>query len=498
MQLPRRKFLHLTAGAAALPLAWSIARAEDAAAPSHRSRLAARLAAYADGLRYDDLDEATIESVKVHVIDALGCGLAAFDEKPVRICRDVALAHGSGGATIIGTKRRASPDLAAFANGAAIRYLDLNDAYVGRITGHPSDNIAACLAVAEAERASTTDLVTAIALAYEVNCRLIDAFDANISTRGWDVPVLSLPAIALAVGKLMKLTPDRMEQAVNLAVNDHIPLGQTRAQTLSDWKGIADAEAARNAVFATMLAREGLTGPTPIFEGKWGFFALVAGSADVEVGAFGRRGIPFLVHQCGLKSYAAHITAQTAIPAAAALAQEIVGAIGSEAGNLDRIATLEIGTTRRGLQVAGTDPEKWAPDTKETADHSLPYIVARAMFDGTIDNESYAPEKLHDPRLRAFMRKITVKADPAFATLTGDVPPTRLTAVLDDGRRFTRLVDQMPGFPGRPMSRAEVERKFQSNIGSRWPREQTDAVLQALWTLEKANDLSALLGKLTV
>ena len=463
-------------------------------APSpRRSTLAARLAAYADALRYDDLDDATVESVKVHIIDALGCGLAAFDEKPVRICRDVALANGGGGgATVIGTARRTSPDLAAFANGAAIRYLDLNDAYVGRITGHPSDNIAACLAVAEAAHASATELITAVALAYEINCRLIDAFDATIAGRGWDVPVLSLPAVALAAGKLMKLSPDRLEQAVNLAVNDHIPLGQTRAQTLSDWKGIADAEAARNAVFATMLAREGLTGPTPIFEGKWGFFALIAGSADVDVGAFGRRGVPFLVHQCGLKSYAAHITAQTAIPAAAALAQEIR----KDVGNLDRIAALEIGTTRRGRQVAGTDPEKWAPDTKETADHSLPYIVARAMFDGTIDNESYAPEKLHDPRLLAFMRRITVKEDPAFATLTGAVPPTRLTATLDDGRRIVRLVDKMPGFPGQPMSRADVERKFRSNIGSRWREERTDAVLQALWTLDEASDLSSLLGRL--
>ena len=120
------------------------------------------------------------------------------------------------------------------------------------------------------------------------------------------------------------------------------------------------------------------------------------------------------------------------------------------------------------------------------------------MFDGTIDNESYAPEKLHDPRLLAFMQKITVKEDPAFATLTGDVPPTRLTATLDDGRRVVRLVDKMPGFPGQPMSRADVERKFRSNVGSRWPRERTDAVLQALWTLEEANDLSALLGKLVV
>lgn len=489
MKFPRRHFLHLATGAALLPIASQIARAENTTASVPEPEpLAARLAAYADGLRYDDLDATTVEAVKVHLIDSLGCGLAAFDEKPVRICRDVVLASGGGAATVIGTKHRVAPDLAAFANCAAFRYLDLNDAYVGRITGHPSDDIAACLAVAEAEKASAPELITAIALAYEVNCRLIDAFDVSFATRGWDVPVLSLPAVALAAGKLMKLPGDALTQAVGLALNDHISMGQTRVQALSDWKGIADAEAGRNGVFAAVLARAGLTGPAPIFEGRFGFFKLVAGPADVDVGSFGRRGTPFRISQCGLKSYPAHITAQTTVSAGVALAKEI--------GDLGQVAALEIGTTSRGYQIAGSDPEKWTPDTKETADHSLPYIAARAMFDGGLDNDSYAPEKLHDPRILAFMRKITVKEDPAFATLTINVPPTRLTATLDDGRRVTRLVDSMPGFPGQPMSRADVERKFRSNIGKRWPQQQTASVLQALWALDRTTDLSALLSEL--
>ena len=225
------------------------------------------------------------------------------------------------GATVIGTTRRAAPDLATFANGAAFRYLDLNDAYVGRITGHPSDNIAACLAVAEAERASAAELITAIALAYEINCRLIDAFEQSFSARGWDVPVLSLPAVALAAGKLMKLPSDALAQAVGIALSDHIALGQSRVQAVSDWKGIADAEAGRNAVFAAMLARAGLTGPAPIFEGRYGFFQLVGGPSEVDVGGFGRRGIPFAINQCGLKTYPAHITAQTAVVAGARAGQ---------------------------------------------------------------------------------------------------------------------------------------------------------------------------------
>src|ERR1700681_358713 len=156
--------------------------------------LAEGMAAYAAALRYEDLDAATIERVKSHVIDVLGCGIGAFDERAVRICREIAQSV-QGAATIIGTARKTSPDLAAFANGAAGRYYDLNDIYVGKMTCHPSDQIAPGFSVAASDRASGHDLITAIALAYEINCRLVDALD--ISARGWDSPVFSLPAVAL-------------------------------------------------------------------------------------------------------------------------------------------------------------------------------------------------------------------------------------------------------------------------------------------------------------
>jgi len=451
--------------------------------------LADRLAAYADSLRYDDLDTATVERVKAHVIDTIGCGIAAFDERPVRVVREVALAPGAGNCTVIGTDRRTTPDLAAFANSAASRYHDFNDAYVGRFTAHPSDNIAACLAVAEAEKASAAELIVAIALAYEVNCRLVDALD--IAARNWDPPVHGLPAVALAAGKLMKLPPDKLTQAVNIAINDHIPMGQTRAQTNSDWKGLAAPEAGRNAVFAAMLARGGITGPAPIFEGRKGFFQLVSGPAEVAVDKFGRKDVPFRIHQCGLKPYPAVIYSQTAIAAAIAVAKEV--------GDLERISAIEIATTKRGYEQTGRDPEKWTPENRDTADHSLPYITTRAMFDGDIDNDSYEPQKLHDPRTLAFMRKIKVAEDPALTARTGpSVVPTRTTAILNDGKRVVREVDDVPGFVGRPMGRADVEHKFRSNVGKRWPQQKTDAVLKALWGLDETKDLSGLLGTLSL
>src|SRR3989441_7256856 len=234
---------------------------------------------------------------------------------------------------------------------AAFRYYDLNDSYVGGLAGHPSDHIAACLAVAEGERASAAELITAIVLAYEINCRLIDAFD--ITSRGWDAPVFSLPAVALAAGKLMKLPPAQLAQAVSLAINDHIPMAQTRVQALSDWKGLADAEAGRNAVFAALLARAGLTGPAPIFEGNSGFFKQISGPAEVDVAAFGRRGVPFRIHQCGMKAYPAVVYAQTAVVAGIEVARK--------AGPLDRIAAIEIATTRRGYPRAREEARKRGP-----------------------------------------------------------------------------------------------------------------------------------------
>lgn len=200
--------------------------------------------------------------------------------------------------------------------------------------------------------------------------------------------------------------------------------------------------------------------------------------------------MPFRILQCAIKPYPAVIYTQTAIVAGIEVAREV--------GSLDRIAAIEIATTARGYQRTGSEPEKWSPKTRETADHSLPYITARAMFDGDITNESFAPDMFGDPRILAFMQKITVSEDPNLTARIGAAVPTRVTAVLADGQRISREVDYAPGFTERPMTRSEVERKFRGNVGKRWPQQRTDATLQALWALDQTDDLSVLLGRLSM
>jgi len=462
--------------------------ARSSAAPGAAPDLAQQLAAYVAGADASALDAVTIETAKAHFIDAIGCGIAAFAETPVRACREVALALPGGPSTVIGTDRRTSPDLAAFANGVALRYYDFNDVYVGREPGHPSDNVTACLAIAEAEARSGRDLLLSIVLAYEIACRLMDA--AELTRRGWDHPIYSLPASALAAGKLMGLAPEQLAQAVNLAISGHLALNQTRVQVLSDWKGIADANATRNGVFAALLARRGVTGPSPIFEGNAGLFKQVSGPFELSIDQFGGRGGRFRINDCGVKLYPAQGGALTAIPAAAKVAADV--------GDLSRIKAIEVATINFTYLSAGKDPEKWAPETKETADHSLPYIVARAMLDGDITNDSYAPAAIRDPAVRSLMAKITVRPDDALTALTPKALPNRVTATLTDGRTVSHQVDALPGFIGMPMQRSDFEQKFKRNVAKVWSDARQRQVLDYLWNLERQDKLDGLFALLVI
>jgi 2-methylcitrate dehydratase len=233
----------------------------------------------AGGIR---LREDVVREVKRRVIDSVGCFLGAWKEELVERSRKAVLRYacGMGASTLWGGGEKTTPDWAAFVNGAGVRALDFNDTYLSKEPLHPSDMIPAIIAVGEAVKASGRDVVEAVAVGYEVGCRLCDA--ATLRKRGWDHVNFTMVGAAAAVGRLMGLGEEALANALAMAVVPHVAMRQTRVGELSMWKGAAAADACRQAVYACMLAEQGVTGPSQPFEGEMGFFNQVSGPFTLE------------------------------------------------------------------------------------------------------------------------------------------------------------------------------------------------------------------------
>ena len=451
--------------------------------------LAEQLADYVHSTNYQDIPENVVHETKKRIVDSLGCAIGAFNADPVKISRKVAeAARDSQGSTLFGTRKKTTPDLAAFVNGIMVRYFDYNDTYLSKEPAHPSDNIGPCFSMAESERGTGKDLLLSIILAYEIQCRLCDA--ADIRHRGWDHVCYGLPSTALAASKLMKLDSEKMTQAVNLSLNSHITMRQVRAGELSMWKGCSFANAARNGVFSALLAREGMTGPSPIFEGEMGFFKQVSGPFEMNTDDFGGRNGSFKIAETYLKFFPAEIHSQTSIWAALEVRKEIE--------KPEDIVSVEIASHEAGYTILGKDAEKWNPLTKETADHSLPYIVGVALLEGKIDNSTYSEKKFRDSKILDFLKKITVVEDKALSSVYPEAVANRVTVKLSSGKAVSKQVDYHKGHPKNPMSDRDVEDKFQRLTRKILDKNHARRILDATWNLEKTKDVSKLVSMMTL
>jgi 2-methylcitrate dehydratase len=460
--------------------------------------LADRLARYCQSLCYDDLPSAVVHEVKRRVLDSLGCALGAWNAPPCHIARQFARAVKlPNGATLWGTGHKTLSDLATFANGALVRYLDFNDTYLAKEPAHPSDNIAAVLAVGEAARASGKRVIQAIALAYEIQCRLCDA--AALRPRGWDHVTYGPFSSALAAAKVMKLSTAETLHTINLAGVANIALRQTRVGDLSMWKACAFSNTARNGVFAAMLAQQGMTGPSPIFEGEKGFMKLVSGQFELQslAGEMEQQDrVSFRILDTYIKHFPVEYHAQTAVESALALREELLKAEGPDA--LTGITAIEIGSYDVAIEIIGRDPEKWRPQTRETADHSFPYCVAVALLDGKVTLRSFDAKRRTDPVLHELMQKVRVVPQPEFAGRYPQAMSTRLTVRTKAGRDYVKQIDYPLGHPKNRMSDHEVEHKFRLLASGRLDRARIKKVCDLVWKLDQLKDISLLMPLLRV
>jgi 2-methylcitrate dehydratase len=457
--------------------------------------LANRLADYGCGLRFEDLPPETVHEAKRRFIDSIATAVGAMGADAYAVARRCAeRVQSNPGATLFGGGR-SSVEWATFVNGLLIRYLDFNDTYLSLEPAHPSDNLAPVLAVGEMAGAGGAELITAAVLAYEIQCRLCDA--ASLRKHGVDHVTYGALSSAAAACRLMKLDSTKTTHALGVAGVCNVALRQTRAGELSMWKGCAFANAAHNGVFAALLAAEGLTGPAPIFEGELGFMKLVT-REPFDLPKLGGRGEGFMINRTYIKFWPAEYHSQSAIDAAFQLRPEVSKAAGPWPADLVRqVKSLDIHTFNAAVDIIGKDPEKWRPQTRETADHSLPYCTAVALVDGDVTEAQFNPSRFTDPVLLELVSKIQVHRDAELNKRYPNGIPNRLTLKLADGRTLVREVEFPRGHAHNPMTDAEVEKKFRLMVEPRYGKEKADRILAACWGLEKlknATDLVRLVG----
>ena len=432
-----------------------------------------RLADFALDTRFEELPAEVVKEAKRRLLDTLACAIGALDEPAPQIARRVASRiQGNPAATLIGGGRSA-PDWAAFANGVHIRYLDCNDTYLSLEPAHPSDNWAAVMAAGEAAEASGADWITAAVVAYEVQGCLCDA--ACIRARGWDHTTYGSISTTLAAARLLHLDHFQTLHALGIAGTTGAALRLTRVGELSMWKGCAAAFAARNGVFAAQLASQGMTGPSPLFEGDMGFIQQVSGPLDLA-----RLGGPlaadWILPKTAIKFVPAEYHSQSAIAAAFELRRKI--------GDPRRIRSIEIATFRTAVEIIANDPEKWRPATRETADHSLPYCTVVALVDGKVSAAQFTPERLQDPFLNDLISHTTVIEDPALSLRYPGAVPNRVTVTLADGTVLVCELSLPPGHTQNPLTDAQLAAKFHGLVDPVVGRERAVSIQAKILDLE--------------
>jgi len=330
------------------------------ASAEERSSLAETLARYAANLRYEELPGDIVRLAKRTILDTIGCTFGGYAAGPskiaIKLAGDVTAKQP---ATVLISGTRTSPDLAVFANGVMIRYLDFNDAFVSLThgAGHPSDTIAALLSTAEVSGRGGRDLITATVLSYEVFCKIADVFD--YLGNGIDHTTITGMAATVGAGRLMGLTPEEMVQAIGITVGGNTATRQGRSDALSNWKAFAAADACRKAIFSLKLAQNGMTGPARVFEGTYGFFKVMGSKPVTPV----QLGEPYGIRRAFTKRFPLGQFSQT-VAQAAVEARPFVK-------DVEDIEAVNINVSRSAIKIMADSPDKWHPQTHCGPQHPL-------------------------------------------------------------------------------------------------------------------------------
>jgi len=448
-----------------------------------------RMAQFALSLQYEQIPEPSVKEAKRFLLDSVGCALAALDHEDMRQAYDFVKQLGeTEQATVIGHGTKTNLGNAALMNALLIRAMDYNDIYWKQDPSHPSDILPAALAPAEYKELSGKDLLVGILICYELEMRLCLAAFPGVREVGWHHATLSQFVSPLVAARMLGLTEDQAVAACGISGSSHFTLGGVVAGHLTNMKNTADPMATEAGVRAAMLASTGYSGPIELFEGKEGVFEVISNVEFKPEILLDGLGSEFLITECGYKAFPTEALTHQPITA-------VLEAMKDHGIDPHQVSEVLIKTTTRGADIL-SDPSKYEPRTKETADHSLPYCIAVAVTKGNVLPSDFTDEAIKDPFVWETLPKIKVVADPEIDGLFPGVKRAIVTITTEDGQSFTVQEDHAKGRAENPLSDEELIAKFRANATHAMTDAAMDRVVEATFALDEIGSVAEYMGVL--
>ncbi len=476
--------------------------------PTDSKRLLSHtIAEWACALKYEHLSPAAIQAAKLFWFDSIGCALGSSRQDDAKILLKhyramSATADSSGGegggkgkATAFVSGFKTNPVDASFLNGHMIRAMDYNDIYWKADPCHPSDLIAAPLALCESEGLSGKDLILATIIAYEIEMRLCEVGRPGVREYGWHHATLSAFAAPIAAGRVLNLTPAQMVSAIGISASRTFCPGAVTAGKLTNMKNMVDPWAGRMGAESALLARGGFSGPEHIIDGKEGLFAVFhhvqyKGEPATFDGEALVKDLPnstnshYRILDCGMKSFPIEALSHAPLTA-------MMKTVKEHNIKADDVKEIKVEVIARAADILG-DPHKYRPDSKETADHSLPYCMAAGFVDGMVTPLQFREERVLDKALIPIMDKVKVVANEEFEALFPKFQPSRVTIITNSGESHSTRVDVPKGDPRDPMTEDEIAVKFTALGGDVIGKDQCKKLQSFIMSIETAKNLGGL------
>lgn len=411
-----------------------------------------QIADFAVNLKFEDLPENVVTVVKRYLYDSIGCTYGGYKTKDVNILRDIyKTMGGKEEATLFVFGDKIPAVNATLVNSLMIRALDFNDIYWKEDPSHPSDLIPAALCTAEMLDKSMKEAIVAIALAYEFEQRLCEFAVPGVRERKWHHATLTQFVSPIAAGYVMGLSAEQMVHAIGISGSHNHTIGCPTAGKLTMMKNTVDPMAVQSGVLAALMAQKGYSGTEAVFEGKEGLMDVFGPDWDMSK-LTGNLGDSFKILECGMKAFPTEALTHTHLSATLNV---------MKGNNIawDAIEEVTITTIARACDIL-FDPHKYRPESRETADHSLPYCIAAAIVDGQITTQSFSDEKLNDERIWKVIDKIKGEASQEFEKMFPAKQPSKVVVKTTDGKEYSEYLEYPKGDPREPMTMDDLEAKF--------------------------------------